>query len=113
MFACCAAPPAPVPGEPNGILVPDPLVGGVLEGLVWTVVVTLVVGVAVIVMTVAMFVVVMMFLFVRVAADFHAAAVKTASAFFAHKFVKMFAGAPVNPLPPRRCPVRVRAAVRR
>jgi hypothetical protein len=30
-------------------LVPDPLVGGVLEGLVWTVVVTLVVGVAVIV----------------------------------------------------------------
>jgi hypothetical protein len=55
----------------------------------------------VMVMSVSMAVVMRMF--VGMAADFHIAATETASAFFAH----------INLSPPRRFPVRARAATRR
>jgi hypothetical protein len=50
-----------------------------------------------------MIVAVGMTVFVRMAADFHVVATETASAFFAH----------INLSPPRRFPVRARAATRR
>ena len=57
----------------------------------------------VMVMSVSMTVAVVMPVFVGMATDFHVAAAETASAFFAH----------INLSPPRRFPIRARAAARR